>query len=93
MKNYIGVKNGKVWDVCSTLLNKRDNSIKDEDYIESDISMGDVIAGDTWNDGNPIKDSPLRSVVPEKTVQELKNNELQAKIDALENRIKDLEGK
>lgn len=83
---YIGIKNNKIYDICSDLRNKRDNSINNRDYIKT--SLRDLFVGDTWDFDNNIslKDSSQR-------FEEAPKSELELKIIELENRIKKLEVK
>ena len=85
----LGIKDGKIYDICSELINKRDNSINDKDYL--DLPMDDWCIGDSINsDGsNHLKDSPIRSIPPPKTELEL----LQEKNAEFETRIAELEAK
>lgn len=80
----IGIKDGKIYDICSDLRNKRDNSIEDKDYL--DLPMNDYYIGDTWDFENNIslKDSPQR-------FEEKPKSELELKLEQLENRILELE--
>ncbi len=74
---YIGIKDGKVWDKCFKLANKRTlESLDDDKYFKTNEK--DVVVGDTWlfDKGISLRDSPLRFVVVEKS---------------LEQRIKDIE--
>lgn len=86
---FIGIKDGKIYDICSCLEWKRDDSIKNEDYLELSMSMGDLVVGDHINsDGsNHMKDSPQR--IPEKS----KLEELETKINEMDLKIKELEKK
>ncbi len=78
----IGIKEGKIYDICSKLTHghKRDDSIPDKDYL--DLPMGDWIVGDTWDFEKNIslKDSPQRFIEPEPTELEL----LKKRVEALE---------
>jgi len=80
----IGIKDGKIWDICSKLSIKRDNSIPDKDYL--DIPMGDFIVEDTWIDETKtsLKDSPQRFVAEKKTSLELRIETLENKVESLE---------
>jgi len=85
---YIGIKDGKIWDICSELKYKRDNSINDKDYL--DLPMGDWLIDDTWDSINNISlnDAPIRTAPKSKTELEL----LQETVQDLEARILTLEG-
>jgi len=85
----IGIKNNKIWDICSELINKRDDSIPDIDYL--DLEMGDWFIGDNWDSKNNIslKDSPKRFEKPPKSELEL----LEEKVLQLEQKIEKLEKK
>jgi len=89
----IGIKDGKIYDICSDISHKRDDTIKDEDYL--DLPKGDWRIDDTWNSKKNIslKDA-LRRVEPieenlagllQKTEEQLKIEELEARILELEN--------
>lgn len=84
----LGIKDGKIWDICSRLDcgHKRDDSIPDKDYL--DLDMKDWFVGDTWDFEKNIslKDSPIRDEVKPKTVLELKIEEIEARILTLENK-------
>lgn len=82
----IGIKEGKIYDICSELMNKRDNSIPGKDYIDKPYD-GERIE-DTWNYESNIslKDSPQRSEEPPKS-------ELELKIEVMGERIAKLEKK
>ena len=84
---YIGIKDGKIYDVCSRIEWKRDNSIPDKDYLDLNIKVGDVRIGDTINsDGSGhIKDSPTRFKPIPKSQLELKLEDLQKQINELKN--------
>jgi len=68
---HVGIKDGKIWDICSNLKNKRDDSIADEDYVT--INKSDIRIGDTWLNGESLKDAPSR--LPVKSVMDLKIEE------------------
>ncbi|KKN90799.1 hypothetical protein LCGC14_0223820 [marine sediment metagenome] len=89
----LGIKDGKIHDICSKLINKRDNSIDDKDYL--DLPMGDWVSYDSWDSINNIslKDSPNRNIIPQKTPEQIKIEELEAKNIDLEARIMALENK
>ena len=80
----LGIKDNKIYDVCSNLENKRDDSIQDKDYL--DLDMDNWFIGDTWDFKAKIslKDSPMRFEKPPKTELELKVEELALKITELE---------
>jgi len=82
----IGIKEGKVWDICSDIKYKRDDSVLDKDYL--DLPMEDWIVGDTWDfeKNTSLKDSPQR-------FEEKPKSELELKIEELEARILELESK
>ena len=85
MKGFIAVKEGKVWDKCGQLINKRtDDPLPVKDYIEVDLS--DVVFGDTWvsETKTNLEDSPSRTAEQEKTEEQLK-------LEVLESRILELE--
>ena len=84
MKLYIGIKDGKVWDITSELINKRGPDIPDEEYILKENI--DIYINDSWDFDNSINipDSPRRFAEPEKTTEQLKIEELEARILALE---------
>lgn len=80
---YIGIKDGKVWDKVTELINKRGSDIADKDYKIAKTL--DICIDDTWNiltDTNN-KDSPRRFEEPEKEPWEIKIEELQSQIDEL----------
>ena len=81
---YVGMKEGKIWDVCSRLKYKRDDSIPEKEYL--DLPMGDWVIGDTWDfeKRESLKDAPKRFEDPEKTVLELKIEELESRLNILE---------
>ena len=99
MLRYIGIRNGKVWDITGKTLR---NTRKAEDgidltpeelaeivYIQTDIR--DIMVGDTWDNEKEInlKDSPQRFIEPEPDPFEI----LQEKVNQLEARIQELESK
>ena len=93
---YIGIKNGKIFDICSDLRHKRDNSIPDIDYLN--LPMEDWVIDDTWDSINNIslKDSPQRFEPIPKTEIELleeKITDLETKNTDFEARIAELEAK
>ncbi len=54
---YVGIKDGKIYDICSDLRHKRteDENVK---YIET--SLKDLTVNDTWDNDISLKDSPIR---------------------------------
>lgn len=93
---FIGIKEGKIYDICSDLRSKRDNSIPDKDYL--DLPFDNWIIGDTWDSINNIslKDSPQRFEPIPKTEIELleeKITDLETKNTDFEARIAELEAK
>ncbi len=94
---FYGIKEEKIWDVCSKMINKRtkDNGIPTvaEFYIE--IDDGSYIPGDSYNDITKeiSKDSPQRFIEPEKTSEQLRLDDLETKNIDLEARIAVLESK
>ncbi len=67
----IALKNGKIWDMCSKLVNKRTfEFLDDEKYFITNEK--DIVVGDEWdfNEGISLKDSPLRNVVVEKSLKQ-----------------------
>lgn len=90
MNLYIGIKNGKIYDVCSDLSIKRDNTIEDKDYILREGNAGsDFQIDDTWDFGNDesLKDS-IKRISNVLTIEKL-----ELKMDLLESRLLTLEGK
>jgi len=79
----IGIKNNKIYDICSELINKRDNSIPDKEYL--DLPMEDWFIGDTWDSKSDIslKDSPQRFEERPKSELEL----LQERVLQLEQKV------
>lgn len=98
---FIGILEGKVFDICSDLVNKRtrDNGIelsKEElekiRYLET--KENDIVIGDSWDFVNNIslKDSPKRiPIIPEKSEIELKIESLEASITAINERLSKVE--
>lgn len=82
----LGIKDGKIYDICSRLEWKRDDSIPDKDYIED---YGDNWIDDIWDFENKVslKDSPKRFEEPPKT----KLEELEAQLTDALARITQLE--
>ena len=80
----LGIKDGKIWDVCSDLRNKRDDSIPDKDYLN--LSRGDWFIDDTWDfeKNESLRDSPKRFEEKPKTVLELKIEEIESRLNILE---------
>jgi len=94
---YYGIKDGKVWDVCSDERNKRtkDNGVPTlaEFYLElNDVSYR---TGDSYNDVSKeiTKDSPQRFATPEKSQLELRVQALEIENGDLKNRLSSLESK
>lgn len=88
MELYIGIKDGKIYDVCSDLSIKRDNTIDDEDYILREGCAGSEFQiDDTWDFENDksLKDSLKR------VLDVLTNKELAKKINLIESRLNTLE--
>ena len=85
MKTYIGLIDGKIYDICSDLINKRGNLIKDENYIIQEVGGGDYFIGDTWDFDNntSLKDSPQRT----STIPPLPKSDIEKRLDALEARM------
>ena len=86
MVEYIGIIDGKIVDVCSDLRNSNYDP-KEITYIEvSQYNQnGRCFPQDTWDDVNNVtlKDSPKRTAPREKSVLELKLEDLQRQIDEL----------
>ena len=82
MKLYIGIKDGKIYDICSNLLVRRNDMIPENDYILKEGRAGkEFQIEDTWDNDKSLKDSPLRaSKIPS-------NKELEARIKILEERL------
>ena len=82
----LGIKDGKIYDICSDLRNKRDDSISDKDYL--DLPIGDWEIKDTWDfeKNESLKDSPIRYI-------EKPKSDLELRMEEVEERIKKLEGK
>jgi len=81
----LGIKDGKIFDICSELSYKRgDSNIPDEDYL--DFPIGDWFIGDTWDFNNNIslKDSPKRFEEPPKSELEL----VKERISEIEKKLK-----
>ena len=84
----IGIKDGKVWDICSCIENRRtrddgvdvDLSIIEIVELEMDIN---VVIGDTWQNGRSLMDSPKREIVPPISLKQ--------RILDLEDRVRQLE--
>ena len=77
---FVGIKNGKIHDICSDLRHKRDDSISDKDYLN--VENDNLCINDTWDFKNnkSLKDSPQRFIEPKPTELEL----LQEKTQSLE---------
>ena len=84
MKMYIIIKERKIYDICSDLRHKRDNSISDKDYLN--VINDDLCINDNWNFENSVslKDSPQRFIEPEMTELEL----LKERIKVIEELLK-----
>jgi len=82
---YIAIKDGKIYDICSNLKNKRDDTIRDEDY-KLLLLDGSWVIGDSWDSENDtsLTDSPLRNPPVVKSMLELKVEDLEARITELE---------
>lgn len=79
---FIGIKDKKVFDICSDLRHKRDPNDVTVKYIES--KEGNIFIDDTW-EPNHLADSPQRiPIAPEKSPLELKLEALEARLDKLE---------
>jgi len=81
---FVGIRDGKIHDITTSLKNKRDNDNKVK-YLETDLP--DLCVDDTWENGMSLKDSKRRNTIPVKTKLELKIEELEARIEKLENGI------
>ena len=96
MVEYIGIIDGKIVDVCSNLTNSNYDP-KEITYIEvSQYNQdGRCFTEDTWDDINNItlEDAPKRTAPREKTIQQLKIEELEAKLTQQGLRLKALEDK
>lgn len=77
IKMHVGIKDGKIYDICSDLRHKRDSSINDNDYL--DVKNNDSCIDDTWNfeKNESLKDSPFRFIEPEPTELELLEKRIQ----------------
>ena len=87
---FIGIKDGKIWDICSSLESKRtDFNLPDSDYFITDKQ--DIRIGDTWDlkKKDSLRDSPKRFEERPKSKLQL----LQNKIIELESRLETLENK
>jgi len=89
---FVGIKDGKIFDICSDLKNKRtadDGIYLSQNELDSivykELEFTDFYIGDTWDSqiNISLKDAPQRFIIPEKTDFEL----LQEKIDDLEARL------
>ncbi len=68
---YIALKENKIWDKCSELQYKRViDSLDDSEYFKTNEK--DTVVGDRWNfnEGISLKDSVLRVVVVEKSLEQ-----------------------
>lgn len=90
---YIGIKDGKVFDITSRMENRRkcDDGIpltKEEldsvIYLEGPYNKDDIMIEDSYINKEFLKDSPKRFEEPKKT-------DLELRLEVLENRIKLLE--
>ncbi len=95
---YIGIKDNKIHDICSDIKWKRDNSIKDEAYLDLKINVHNIMIGDTWDSQNNVnlEDSVHRTRILSdilKTNDQLKIEALELKINEMDIKIKDLEKK
>ena len=100
---YLGIKEGKIFDITTNLLNKRDPNDKEVNYIV--VKLDDYIVGDTWDFKNnlSLKDSPIRfEILPKNDFQlmkeailelEYKNDEvmIQELLDRMQTDIDSLE--
>jgi len=87
---YIGIKDGKIYDIRSNLLVRRNDMIAEQDYIQRDGRAGkEFQIEDTWDFDNDksLEDSPLRI----STI--LTNIELEDRLKLLESRTQLLEEK
>lgn len=84
----LGIKDNKIWDVCSDLRNKRDDSLPDKNYL--DLPMNDWIIGDSWDVKNKVslKDAPIRFEEKPKTEIELRLEAIELKVEKLEKEVK-----
>jgi len=83
-KIYIGIKDGKIWDICGMLESKRtDFDLPEVNYLNLD--MNDFVIGDTWDfeKNESLKDAPKRFEPKPKTQLEL----MQEEIDDLKVRL------
>lgn len=80
----LSIKDNKIYDICSELSFKRDNSTLNENYL--DLKMDDWVIGDTWDSklNISLKDSPLRDFTPIKPPLETKVRDLELRIKELE---------
>ena len=83
---YVGIKEGKIYDLCDRLVNKRDNSIEDKDYLHFEKDM-DFQIGDPWD--YELNDSIKTNRVRIKSEFEL----LQIEVENLKSKIELLEKK
>lgn len=92
---FIGIIDGKVVDVCSDLINSNyDPEV--ETYLDiEDEKYSNIFPGDTWDFDNNVslKDAPQRTAQRVKSAQELKIEQLEAKLASQELRLKALEDK
>jgi len=86
---YIGIKEGKIFDICSNILNKRGDSDDSVQYFE--LKRKNWVIGDTWDFENKVslEDAPIRFADPPKTELEL----LREEVEDLKTRITSVESK
>lgn len=74
---FIGIKDGKIWDMTSLLCNKRDDSIPDDEYLY--LENRGYLPEDTWDfeKNVSLRDSPFRFQKRPKTELELLKEEIQ----------------
>ena len=82
----LGIKDGKIYDICSDIRHKKDDSIDSKDYLN--LPIGDWLIGDTWDSekNDSLKNSLQRFEEPYKSPEQLKIEELETRILALENK-------
>lgn len=88
-KEYIGIIDGKIADVCSDLVNSNyDTEIVDYIEVSQYNQQGKCLPKDTWDSLNNVSltDAPIRTAPKEKTPLELKIEELEARIQVLEDK-------
>ena len=92
---FIGIKDGKIWDMCSRIENKRNvDSIPDNEYIYVEEPKVRYYVDDTWDFIKKVSllDSPRRDIPPDKTPEEL-IAELEIRLVSAEEKIVILEEK